>query len=232
MPGDSRYEQSDVVKDIDGVLATESNLLLSHWLEDGELDKNGKPYTKETIFSERIPNEFIKTRSTVLGGLMDGLSPLGKINASQKLHEGSGLSDYFWSTPVEAISKTLFARPNLIFEDVHRVLEPGETGIIKCVITPSWILCTHFHLFLVYNEMSDPDLENWNTEDLRIFRDQQQHFYESQFLKYIRDESEKDQGFLSTFVECCTGSSCLPYVPTGSDSFKILVEFNLNIDVM
>ena len=126
MPGDSRYEQSDVVKDIDGVLATESNLLLSHWLEDGELDKNGKPYTKETIFSERIPNEFIKTRSTVLGGLMDGLSPLGKINASQKLHEGSGLSDYFWSTPVEAISKTLFARPNLIYEDVHRVLEPGE----------------------------------------------------------------------------------------------------------
>jgi hypothetical protein len=78
-----------------------------------ELDKNGNPFTRDTIFSERIPNELIKSRSVVLGGLMDGLSLRGKRDASIKLEEGSELSSILGPVPLEAVAKILFARPRL-----------------------------------------------------------------------------------------------------------------------
>lgn len=75
--------------------------------------------------------------------------------------------------------------------------------------------------------------DDWegNEEELGDYKRQQQFYYETEFLHYIRDESDKDHKFLSRFVECCTGSSYLPYVSAGSDPFKIYVEFNLSIDL-
>jgi len=125
MPGDPRYEQSDILDHIDGILAKSGNKLLSDWKEDG-LDKNGQPWETDTLFSERLPDEFIKTCSLVLGGLMDGLSLHGRRDASENLERGSELSNILHPVPLEAISKILFARPNLTFEDVKEALHPGK----------------------------------------------------------------------------------------------------------
>ena len=152
MPGDARYEQSDILKHIDGILCTQPNTLLSYWLEDGELDKTGQPFTRDTIFSERIPNEFIKTRSIVLGGLMDGLSLRGIENASRNLQGGSELSNILQTVPLDAISKILFARPNLSFEDVQEALSPGETEneVLSLIrVSTSTCLTLSYQLFSV-----------------------------------------------------------------------------------
>lgn len=125
--GDPRYEQGDIVEHMDGILSAQTDKLLSYWLDDGELDKNGNPFTRDTIFSERIPNEFIKSRSVVLGGLMDGLSLRGKRDASIKLEEGSELSSILGPVPLEAVAKILFARPVLSFEDVCEAMHPCES---------------------------------------------------------------------------------------------------------
>lgn len=201
MPSDRRYRRTDVVKHMDGVLCTQSDQLLSYWLEDGEKDDNGNPWTTDTIFSHRISKEFIESRSIILGGLIDGLSLRGKKDASKKLTEGSELRGILRNVPIEAISQSLFARPNLSFEDVHRVL------------------------YVVYSEGSN-DLGETD-ENLESFRVQQEEFYETIFLPYLRDEAEKDHLFLSRFVEFCTGSTCLPYIADGNSAFQINVEFDL-----
>lgn len=60
----------------------------------------------------------------------------------------------------------------------------------------------------------------------------QRVFYETQFLPYIKDEAERDCKFLSRFVECATGSCCLPYVAAGGSPVQIKVEFNLGVDAL
>lgn len=126
MPGNERYEQCDVVRDMDGILISNANKNISYMLEDGETDDNGNPWTPETIFSHRIPKEFIHTRSIILGGIIDGLSLRGKRDLSQSISKGSELCHMLRNVPIEAISKILFARPNLSFDDVHSALVPGE----------------------------------------------------------------------------------------------------------
>jgi hypothetical protein len=90
------------------------------------VDENGNPWATDTIFSKYIPENYIKTRRAVLGGLIDGLSVRGKGNASDCFEEGSSLSRILCHVPLEAISKILFARPQLVFEDIKKVLSPGK----------------------------------------------------------------------------------------------------------
>jgi hypothetical protein len=90
-----------------------------------------------------------------------------------------------------------------------------------------FVNANHF-LFLVYNQHSE---EMEGTQDIMdSYRQQQEQFYETVFLPYIQEEAEKDCKFLSKFVECCTGSSCLPYAIGGASTFQITVEFNLGVD--
>lgn len=127
MPGDIRYDRGDIIRDLDGVLCTQSNELLSVWLTDGELDDEGNPWTTDTIFSKRIAKEFIDTRSLILGGLIDGLSLRGKRDTSlEELHKGSELSGLLSHVPIAACSKILFARPNLSYDDVYTSIYAGE----------------------------------------------------------------------------------------------------------
>ena len=65
-------------------------------------------------------------------------------------------------------------------------------------------------------------------DSLAMIISEQQQFFEREFLSYIKDRAEGDRTFLSKFVECCTASSCLPYVVTGNP-FQIKVEFNLSV---
>eukprot|EP00804_Cyclotella_cryptica_P010431 CCRYP_020963-RC/>CCRYP_020963-RC protein AED:0.20 eAED:0.20 QI:1138/1/1/1/0.5/0.33/9/82/570 len=210
IPGDPRYDRGDIVKHIDGILCKSAEYVcLSYKLEDGTVDKNGNAWTADTIFSEWITDEFIRTRSHVLGALIDGMSLDGKRDASDKVEEGSQLSMVLRHIPLEAISKILFARPSLTYEDVEEALEPVYGK-------------------LPLDEEGEPIWEGGD-DSLAIIISEQQLFFEKEFLSYIKDKAERDSTFLSKFVECCTASSCLPYVVTGNP-FQIKVEFNLCID--
>ena len=117
MSGDPRYEQSDIWDHLDGIFAQNAKeTVMSMFV--------GEPLN--ALFSEYIPDNFVKNRSLVLGGLMDGQSLHGKMNALEKLEEGSELWSILHHVPLEAISKILFARPDLDVEDVLEVLFPGE----------------------------------------------------------------------------------------------------------
>lgn len=141
IPGDPRYERGDIVKHMDGILCKSAEYtLLSYKLEDGTEDKNGNALTIDTLFSEYIPKEFIHSRSQVLGALIDGLSLDGKKDASEKLEEGSQLCRLLRPVPLEAVSKILFARPNLTFEDVKEALKPGII-IVTFVVSMNPVLC-------------------------------------------------------------------------------------------
>ena len=141
IPGDSRYDKGDIVKHLDGILCKSAEFtLLSYKLDDGTVDKNGNPWNKATIFSEFVPDEFIQSRSQVLGALIDGLSLDGKTDATEKLEEGSQLCMVLRHIPLEAISKILFARPNLTYDDVMEALEPGNIVVkrhFQCGLTPN-----------------------------------------------------------------------------------------------
>jgi hypothetical protein len=60
--------------------------------------------------------------------MMDGLSLRGKQDAVEKL-DGSSLHSILCPVPIETISKILFARPHLVFEDVKEVLEPDKSNL-------------------------------------------------------------------------------------------------------
>ena len=115
MSGDPRYEQSDIWDHLDGIFAKDAK---------ESVMSLGEPL--DTLFSDYIPDTFVRNRSLVLGGLMDGLSLPGKMNASDTLEEGSELWSMLSHIPLEAISKILFARPDLDIEDVIETLYPGE----------------------------------------------------------------------------------------------------------
>jgi hypothetical protein len=83
---------------------------------------------------------------------------------------------------------------------------------------------------LVYNHYEDKMIHS--EEDLESYQVQQEAFYNTVFLPYLRNESEKNSEFLSQFVECCTGSSCLPYVVAGGNPVQIQVVFELNVDAL
>ena len=122
--GDPCYEKSDIIDHIDGILCLNGDRLLSDWLNDTR--KDGTKWDKDSIFSHRIYEEFVKPFSLVLGGIMDGLSIRGRRDASNNLKDGSELCNILHSVPLQAISKVLFARPVLTFEDVREVLHPGK----------------------------------------------------------------------------------------------------------
>ena len=117
MSGDPRYEQSDIWDHLDGIFAQNAKETVMATFAGEPLD---------TLFSEYIPDYFVKNRSLVLGGLMDGLSLHGKMNASEKLEEGSELWSILHPVPLEVVSKILFARPDLDVDDVLDVLFPSE----------------------------------------------------------------------------------------------------------
>jgi hypothetical protein len=181
---------------------------------------------RDTIFSEYIPEIYIKNRSTVLGGLIDGLSVRGKNNVSYCLEEGSGLSRTLCHVPLEAIAKILFARPHLVFDDVKDVLSPSKNehdlSILSTMIHINVCACFAGYVF--------DESETWEgtAEELEKYRMKQKEFYDNTFLPYLENKAKSDTEFLSRFVQCCTGSSCIPYVIPGTEQFLINVEFNLS----
>ena len=70
----------DIVEHMNGILCCQSkNRLLSDMLEVERDDRDdGSKWPADEIFSEYIPDNFIKTCSLILGGLMDGMSWKGK----------------------------------------------------------------------------------------------------------------------------------------------------------
>ena len=115
MPGDPGYEQRDLWDHLDGIFAQNAKKSVMAVF-------NGEPL--DTLFSEYIPDTFIRNRSLVLSGLMDGLSLYGKMNALETLEEGSELCSMLHPVPLEALSKILFARSDLNIEDVLEILFP------------------------------------------------------------------------------------------------------------
>jgi hypothetical protein len=132
--GDPRYKRSDIIDHIDGILYLNGDRLLSDWLNEERDD--GTKWDKDSIFSHRIYETFVEPCSLVLGGIMDGLSIRGRRDASNNLKDGSELCNILHSVPLEAVSKVLFARPMLTFEDVSEVLHPGEllTGLSSLIL--------------------------------------------------------------------------------------------------
>jgi hypothetical protein len=141
IPGDARYTRSDILEHIDEILINKNHL---SYVREHETDRDGNELTQDTLFSQWVPDNYIKTRSMVLGGLMDGLSLRGKQDAVEKL-DGSSLRSILCPIPIETISKILFARPHLVFEDVKEVLEPGKSKPCFLPIYLSLILSL-FHL--------------------------------------------------------------------------------------
>ena len=122
--GDSRYEESDIIDHMDGILCVNGDKVISDWLEEERED--GVRWGKKDIFSHRISDEFVDTCSLVLGGMMDGLSFRGRRNASKNLKAGSELCNILHAAPLDAVCRVLFSRPILTFDDVKEVLLPGK----------------------------------------------------------------------------------------------------------
>ena len=120
---DMRYERMDIVEHMNGILCCQSkNRLLSEMLE---VERDESKCPADEIFSEYIPDNFIKTCSLILGGLMDGMPWKGKRDASEKLEEDSKLSSIFRHVPLDVVNQILFSKPDMTCEDVKAVLHPG-----------------------------------------------------------------------------------------------------------
>jgi hypothetical protein len=132
MPDNEDYNKNTVLKHLDDtfIMNLSNYDLLSCKLEDGTFDSKGDPWTWETLCSEFIPQKFIHSRSLLLGGLADGLSVDGTLDASAKLEERCGeLSEFLANIPLEAVQKALFSNPVLTFEEVWGSMSPG-----KCIV--------------------------------------------------------------------------------------------------
>ena len=134
-PGDSRYDRGDIIQHIDGILCLNAKqTLLSDMLETERDDRDdGSKWDKNTIFSNYVPDNFIRSRSLILGGLMDGLSLNGRRNVSESLERGSELSNILRYVPLDAVTKILFARPVLNFDDVKEAMLPGMHSTLVCL---------------------------------------------------------------------------------------------------
>ena len=215
IPGNKDYHRDQVLKDL-GCIGISRKLVKR--LEDS--------MSTEEVFSDIIPDFFIRSRQTLLGGLMDGLS-LGEPNT--KFEDGSSLANMFSIVPLEALRKILFAKPNITLEDL---IEVGDDGKSK------W---RHWPIEPQYCEAEDNDPVSARL-DVAEYKRNQESFFNNQFKDYIEDRANKDGHFLQNFVQFCTAMNYIPYYDAdaadvdangkdGDDGdnnrkFKIIVEFN------
>ena len=82
-------------------------------------------------------------------------------------------------------------------------------------------------LRVVYDEYG---IWNGTDEELEEYKKKQIEFYHTTFLPYLKNKATGDNEFLSRFVQCCTGSHCLPYVIPGTQPFLTSVELSILID--
>ena len=124
IPGDDNYDRYDVLKHIGPlVFEAEQNIIEFIGKQMNEDDENSELWTPDSIFKQLIPDQFIRSRSLLLGGLEDGLSVGGK-QKSSTLEEGSGLAAAFRAIPLEALQKILFGKSTMTLEEVLAVLKP------------------------------------------------------------------------------------------------------------
>jgi len=201
IPGDENYERDDVLKHIVPLAPNpEENVIKLHIDKKvDEDDDNSKLWNPDSIFEQLIPDEFIRSRSLLLGCLEDGLSVGGK-EKSSALEKGSGLAAAFRTIPLEALQKILFGKSTMTLEDVLAVLEPEY-----CKCEGEW-------------EGTD--------DDLSVQQKGQEQFFEGELKRYLTEEACKNSDFLEDFVQFCTGSNYLPFASPGEKAFKIIVEFN------
>ena len=61
--------------------------------------------------------------------------------------------------------------------------------------------------------------------DVERMKEKQEKVYNTGFKTFLMECAKKDPNFLMKFVECATGSNCLPY----NNAFKIKIEFNFSL---
>mmetsp|Transcript_38179 Transcript_38179/g.80336 ORF Transcript_38179/g.80336 Transcript_38179/m.80336 type:complete len:882 (-) Transcript_38179:220-2865(-) len=207
IPGDDDYERDDVLKHIVPLAPSvvtkkkEDNAIMWHiGRHVDEDDDTSELWTPDLIFKKLIPDEFIRSRSVLLGGLADGLSLERTQNSGTPLEKGSSLAAAFRSFSLEALQSILFGKSKMTVEEVLAVLEPDY-----CQSEGKW-------------EGTDEQIEEE--------KEKQKEFFEGDFKRYIREEAGKSPDFLEDFVEFCTGSTYIPFSSPGEKAFKIIVEFN------
>lgn len=111
---DEDYEHADILNHIKMIDVVENTL---NYL----IDEAG---TKEKFFAECVPENFIHTRTILLGSLQDGLTIGGKSHPSDKIEKGCGLASAYSMIPFEAIQYRFFGKPDISFEDLINVIVP------------------------------------------------------------------------------------------------------------
>ena len=157
-------------------------------------------WTPDSIFNKLIPDEFVRSRSLLLNAQEEGLS----IESEQTpfaLEKGSGLAKAFRCFPLEALQTILFGRSTITLDEVLSILTPDY--------------CNY-----------EGDCWEGTDSDMIQHREQQEHFFDGDFKRYLKEESSKKSNFLEEFVQFCTGMNYIPYVAPGEETFKIIVEFN------
>ena len=91
---------------------------------------DGSKWDKNTIFSDHVPDNFIRSCSLILGRLMYSFSLNRRRNVSESLESGSDLSNVIRYVPLEAVTKVLFAWPVLKFNDVKEAMLPGMHKLV------------------------------------------------------------------------------------------------------
>lgn len=113
---DEDYEHDEVLNHIEMIGFGKS--VLNHLLKSGD-------WTRETFFAKFIPENFINTRTILLGSLQDGLTVGGKeARPSDEIEKGCGLISAFSMIPFDAIQQRFFAKPDICVEDLINVIVP------------------------------------------------------------------------------------------------------------
>lgn len=203
IPGDKEYSEEEIIRHIDGIFVTNPRQnLISFLLQGFKCDEDGIPWTTDSIISKFVPNQFIYSRSILLGALADGLTLEGKPSSTPNdLREGCGFARILNTVPLEAVQRILFSRPSITLDDVLGILSP-----IYCAGDADW---------------------DGKAEDLIFLRSKQEEFYNNDFKRYLSEGSTEATSFLTNFIQCCTGSNYLPFMTHDGTPFKVIVEFNI-----
>jgi hypothetical protein len=113
---DEDYEHDDVLNHVEMIGFGKS--VLNYFIESGD-------WTRETFFAKFIPENYINTRTILLGSLQDGLTVGGKeARPSDEIEKGCGLTSAFSMIPFDAIQHRFFAKPDICVEDLINVIVP------------------------------------------------------------------------------------------------------------
>jgi hypothetical protein len=97
----------------------------NHYVDCGESDDDGNKWTRETFFSQFIPNTIINTRKILLGSLQEGLTFVAFDDLPSEIEKGCGLAAHWSMIPLQAIQQTYFARPEISVEDLFaNIIQP------------------------------------------------------------------------------------------------------------